>query len=130
MTRSPRPKEAPGGRGSVSDEEPPIFAAVRANDIELARQALAERPDTINHFNKRGQYAPLHMAVLRGNYSMVQFLALQPDADLFLKNADGRDPLELSLVVGHPDIKTLLFRKRAEAQGLLGGSDGVPHLTP
>lgn len=119
------PLGAPDRKGEMSTDTP-IFVAVRANDIALAENALTSNPDSINSFDTTNSYTPLQLATLRGNFTMVEFLLSRPNIDPNIRNSQGQDALELSLLIGHPLVKELLFRQRAVAQGLLPATDFTP----
>lgn len=98
--------------GNGDMDPPSIIDAVELNDLDMAAHALRARPDSLNHL--KDGLTPLHLAVSRGNLSMVTYLTNQEGIDLFVKDKLERTPLELALHIGHPKVKDLLFQRVAE----------------
>lgn len=113
MSPGPTKRNRIGENVDNGDFDPPsIMEAVEYNDIDMASRALSAKPETLNHL--KDGLTPLHLAVSRGNLSMVEYLTSQEGIDLFLKDKLERTPLELALHIGHPKVKDLLFQRVAE----------------
>lgn len=116
MAQVPRNKTG----GNVSDDYKDLFDAVSKNNVDGVKSILSRARDQLNEVSSVG--TPLHLAVGRGNLSMVEYLISQPDLDIFQKDRHGQDALDLAISVGHPGVRSLLFRTVSDRLGLSGKS--------
>lgn len=126
MILAPRPNKGPGSRRTVRGEDPLIVQAAKDNNIAAAQAALLLDPQSINARDRHDHETALHIAIRRGNYSMVAWLVEQDGIELRAPNSDGRDAVELALSSGHPKIIDMLLRLRAEEVGLIVGPRTMP----
>lgn len=103
---------------SMYDCESPIVSAVARNNMAELKEALRAYPERLNEVDSENGFSPLHVAIMRGNLTTVQFLLAQENIDLTIKDAAGRDSLELAIIGGHPKIRQTLFARRATDLGL------------
>lgn len=117
----------PRAEGALGDRKPSIIVAAFNNSISMAEEAMADDPTSINDRDFEGRTA-LHIAVGRGNLSMVRYLLTRADIDTALRDANNRDALDLAILVGHPVVKDELFRFVAKRLELDGGT--APAIVP
>lgn len=65
----------------------------------------------------------MHLASLRGNYSVVEYLVLDCDAPIGIEDNNGKTPLDLAIKKGHHKVVQLLKQRREEELGWF--SNGV-----
>jgi len=108
-----------------------LITAANNNDLEKAKQALADDPLCITEREPGSLLTALHIAILRGNATMISLLLGSTGVDLAVKDRWGRDALDVALLSGHPEAKKMLFEHRASELGLTGPqkSQGAEILT-
>lgn len=88
-----------------------IFVATCYNGhVDVIQYFLSKNKKLINKLTKKGKCG-LSMAVRGGHVEMVKLLALTPDADLALKDSDGKYPLEyFNVEQTSNDYRTILAK--------------------
>ena len=79
----------------------------------------------VDNVDAYGQ-SPLHLAALRGTYSVVEYLVMDCDAPIGGLDNNGKSPIDLALKKGHIQVAQFLqLRAEAEmglfAQGIASG---------
>jgi len=133
ITRSSRPAQAevdkstpskPAGRQVGIDEqssaantpEERLFHAVTNHDVDALQAAVEEGADIDHQYHQEGSRTALHLAVLSGNMSLVQWLVLL-GADLDACDGQGNSALALARAAGNTWIAEFLQEHGA------GGAD-------
>jgi hypothetical protein len=113
--------------GILGNDSNGIIAAAKKNSLKMAARALEINPDAIVETEAETGNTAMHIAVARGNGTMVQFLLQQPRVDITIKNKNGLDPLDLAIRLRHNQgVTDELFRFRAIQLGLDGSDDPEP----
>ena len=86
--------------------------AVGAGHRRIAELLIKKGAD-INRQEKQSRWAPLHIAVMRGNREIVQSL-INHDAEINIKNVAAKTPLHFAKKRGHTDIIELLRKHDAK----------------
>ncbi|KAJ9637497.1 hypothetical protein H2204_004921 [Knufia peltigerae] len=84
-----------------------LARAANNNDLELAKQKFAERPEDLNEADNAGN-TPLQIAALSGFTDIVQFL-LENGCEVDTLNIDRDTPLIDAIENGHVDVVKLLL---------------------
>jgi len=85
-----------GTRMSVDTKDHPIFAACESNDVDKVRRILEETPAAVNYQSRRSKQTPLHIAVGRNHYELVELLLTQKDLNGWLEDRRGRVAMEFA----------------------------------
>ena len=97
---------------SVEDQVDELLVAAENNDIERARQVLAQRPCSVLA-KGADDYTPLLWAAYHGNLTMATLL-LAHDAVVDARDCVGSTPLGTAAWNGHSDCVRLLLNHRAD----------------
>ena len=63
---------------------------------------------------------PLHLAALRGNYSVVEYLVMDCGAPLSLKDVNEKSPLDLAIKKQNQQVASFLKQQEEAAEGFFG----------
>lgn len=77
-----------------------IIDGAFSNDINVVRAVLEVDKSCINQVDQIYVVTALHIAVGKGNLSMVDFLISCDGMDLSIKDMHGRDALDMAISVG------------------------------
>lgn len=78
-----------------------------ATEIVSVFQYLGLRTDDPDRFGQ----TPLHLAAMRGELSMVQYLVEELESDMSAKDLQGRTPYDLAVLKGYKRVSTYLARQ-------------------
>lgn len=89
-----------------------IIDSVYKNDVAEVSSSLKRDWRKVNSVEEKTGMSLLHIATALGNLTMADFLIRQRGIRLEVRDKLNRDPLDLAILVGHPGIIDLLFKKR------------------
>ncbi len=87
-----------------------VHRLMKLSDAQFIVQLIEQFKLNINHFNPKNGYTPLHMAVLKQNPAMADYL-MTNGANKYAETADGKTALHIAI-----EQKDLAFVKRAIEQ--------------
>ena len=90
-----------------------ICHVVMENDLNLAKEMIAQKPALVNFNNNEHRMTPLHVTCVEGLTEMARYL-MDAGADLEARDMNQATPLFTAVASNHLDMVKLLLKRGAD----------------